>query len=178
MKAKVLSPLIYRGQRLPIGAVADIDADVAEGLLNADPPPIEPAAPSALPGPTHDDDDQIYESKPIEDPEMNLEGAPAGAEDPAELSPGVPPEIPAKGPEENPEENPEESSGDELVSVNAAPLDLLIETFKKVKGIGEGSARAVVENRPYQTLGEVPDKADLVGTARNKWPDISEYLKL
>jgi len=72
------------------------------------------------------------------------------------------------------DEEPAEES--EPVDINSASLDDLIRVFSKVSGIGRGSAQAVVDNRPYESLDEVPDKADLMGTARAKWPEVKPLL--
>lgn len=63
-----------------------------------------------------------------------------------------------------------------LVNINTATLEELVETFKQVNGVGKGSAQAIIDNRPYESLEAVPDQADLFGAARGAWPQVMPLL--
>lgn len=156
MKIKIISPILYRGKRSRIGETLEMNSADAELLLASDNPIIEVVSAAALNGngAESDTEPQIFESEtPIDDPVLDLDEA---------------------APDEDPEEAPAGDHG--KTNLNTAPLEEVVSAFAKVRGIGEGSARAVVENRPYESLEEVPDKAALSGAVAAKWVEVMPFL--
>lgn len=62
-------------------------------------------------------------------------------------------------------------AGLQSISVNSATINQLTELW----GIGEARAQAIIDNRPYQTIDEVKEKANIPS---NVWEQIKDEISL
>lgn len=157
-KYTVLSPIRTGGATRAPGTTIELDDETAQYFLTFDYPTIQ--AIQAVQSPN-----ETPAKKPSKTPEPAPEPGKDGADHVEMPSPGTPEIISPQPPSQTPK-----------VNVNTASVDELTTAFKAVNGIGKGSAQAVYDNRPYESLEAVPDQADLVGIARASWPQVMPYL--